>query len=203
MVEEGMFGEINFEQREALKKILSHANDQLAIINNILYATSLEAGKVQVESHSLNLGEFLDQFRSDCIAPQGKELILNWDYSPSLPTVTVDGGKLKLILANLIDNAVKFTEKGRVTVSARHILEANALVFNVSDTGIGIPNEMLSTIFEKFYQVDSSETRPYGGVGLGLYIVKNFTELLGGKVEAESAPGKGSSFTVTIPCERG
>jgi signal transduction histidine kinase len=113
--------------------------------------------------------------------------------------VVTDGGKLRQILQNLIDNAIKFTDKGKVTVSARYFPEAGSVEFKVADTGIGIPKEKLPTIFEKFRQVDSSETRLYGGVGLGLFIVRQYTELIGGRVEVESEVGKGSTVTVTIP----
>jgi signal transduction histidine kinase len=125
-----------------------------------------------------------------------------------LPVVKTDSEKLKHILQNLINNAIKFTERGSVTISARLTptglspqASATFVEFKVADTGGGIAEEFLPVIFEKFRQVDSSETRPYGGVGMGLYIVKKFTELLGGGVEVESEPGKGSTFTVTIPCE--
>jgi signal transduction histidine kinase len=111
-----------------------------------------------------------------------------------------DGEKLRHILENLINNAVKFTDQGNVTISARYNPKAKAVEFKVADTGIGIEKEMLPSIFEIFRQADSSETRSYGGVGIGLYIVKKFAELLGGKIDATSEPGKGSIFTVTIPC---
>ena len=125
-----------------------------------------------------------------------------------------DSGKLKQLMQNLIDNAIKFTQKGSVTISVkiRHEARGNRqqeeerltptyVEFKVADTGGGIPKEQLPLIFDKFKQVDSSETRLYGGVGMGLYIVKKFTELLGGTVEVESEVGKGSTFTVRIPCE--
>lgn len=122
-----------------------------------------------------------------------------------LPFIKTDSAKLKQILQNLIDNAIKFTEKGSVTVSARirqqeeERLTSTYVEFKVADTGIGIFKEMLPVIFDKFRQADSSETRLYGGVGMGLYIVKKFTGLLGGTVEVESEVGKGSTFTITIP----
>jgi len=115
--------------------------------------------------------------------------------------VETDSGKLKEILQNLIGNALKFTEKGTVSITARYIPEAKTLVLRVADTGAGIPKELVPIIFEKFRQVDGSNTRAHDGVGLGLYIVKKYTEMLGGEVEVKSEIGKGSTFTVTIPCE--
>jgi len=121
-----------------------------------------------------------------------------------------DKTKLQYILQNLINNAVKYTPEGSITVSAK--LESasdglgsddpNAsLALAVADTGVGIEEEFISVIFEKFSQVDSSTTRIHEGIGLGLHIVKRCTELLHGKVKVESRPGQGTIFTVTLPCE--
>ena len=101
---------------------------------------------------------------------------------------------------NLLNNALKFTHKGDVSVSAQHLRDHHRMEFKITDTGIGIAQEKLPIIFEKFRQVDSSETRNYGGVGLGLYIVKQYVDGLGGMIEVDSTVGKGSSFTVTLPC---
>jgi signal transduction histidine kinase len=111
-----------------------------------------------------------------------------------------DPDKLKHILQNLINNAIKFTDAGTVTVFAQHKPERNAIEFGVSDSGIGIRAHELAYVFERFRQADSSKTRAYGGVGLGLHIVKTFTELLGGAVSVISELGKGSTFAVLIPC---
>jgi Amt family ammonium transporter len=118
-----------------------------------------------------------------------------------LPDIENDGLKLKQVLQNIINNAIKFTEKGAITISVRYVSDAKNIEFRVADTGIGISTEEMAKIFERFYQVDSSQTRSFGGVGLGLYIVKEFTELLGGKLAVESERDKGSTFTVTIPTE--
>ena len=138
-----------------------------------------------------------------------------WDHNSDLPVVRTDTGKLRQILRNLIDNAIKFTERGQVTVSARVLNDVTPparsrsagadkpgqkwVEFKIVDTGIGIQLEALPTIFGMFRQVDSSQTRSYGGVGMGLYIVQKLTDLLGGSIAVESELGKGSTFTVTIP----
>ena len=228
MMKDGLLGEINPQQEEALGKVINRANDQLTIINNILHATVLETEKIKIESHELSLGDFITQLKSAYAAPINKELVFNWDYPADLPLIKTDSAKLKQILQNLIDNALKFTDKGSITISAkiRQQAEGNRqqeedpltprsteahdrshasrltpsfVEFKVADTGVGIPKEALPFVFEKFRQADSSETRLFGGVGMGLYIVKKFSELLGGTVEVESEAGKGSTFRVIIP----
>jgi len=229
MIRDRLLGEINPEQEKALEKVISRARDQLTMISSILQATQLEAEGIKVETGEVSLGDLLDDLRSGYAIPLGKELSLIWDYPSDLPVINTDGEKLKHILHNLINNAIKFTARGQVTVSARirqqaignsenmqeekNFLKPSAsslppqtsdawVELKVSDTGIGIAKENQSMIFERFRQVDSSETRRHGGVGIGLYTVKKFTELLGGKVEVESEVGKGSTFTVTIPLDR-
>jgi signal transduction histidine kinase/CheY-like chemotaxis protein len=223
MVKEGLQGEINSEQERSLEKVSMRTRELLTMINGILQVTSMKAPAIKAENREFDLGNFLDELRSGYEFPSDKEVRLHWDYA-QLPVIESDPEKLRHILQNLINNALKFTSKGKVTVSARvqegdgrepkgnredgaeslsshaSCLTPHALVeFVVADTGIGISEEMLPVIFEKFRQVDSSETRSYGGVGLGLYIVKQFTEQLGGKIEVDSVPGSGSKFIVTIP----
>ena len=217
MIRDRLLGEINPEQEKALEKVISRARDQLTMISSILQATQLEAEGIKVERGEISLGDLLDDLRSSYAIPLDKEISLIWDYPSDLPVIHTDGEKLKHILHNLINNAIKFTAGGQVTVSAR-VTESSRqnaessvqqgkdlptsgrwVEFKVADTGIGIAKEFFPVIFERFHQVDSSETRNYGGVGIGLYIVRKFTELLGGKIDVESEVGKGSTFTVTIP----
>lgn len=201
MVRDGMFGEINAEQGKALEKVISRAKDQLAMISSILEATRIEVEGVKKEEQEFSLREFLDDLKSGYEIPLDKQIAVEWEYPSDLPVVKTDQRKLGHILQNLVNNAIKFTESGSVRMSAWYYPLAKAVEFKVADTGIGIPKESQALIFEIFHQVDSSETRAYGGVGLGLYIVKKFTELLGGKVRVESDPGKGSIFSVTLPVE--
>ena len=200
MIRDGILGQINPEQERALDKVFGRSKDLLTMISEIMQATSIEAGAVKIEMKELPLGEFLDDLRSGYEIPTNNGLSFNWDYPPDLGTITIDGDKLKHILQNLINNALKFTDQGHVTISARYSPGTKAAEFKVADTGIGIQEELLPSIFEMFRQLDSSETRTHGGVGIGLYIVKKYTEMLGGKIQVESKVGKGSSFTVTIPC---
>ncbi len=200
LILDGALGETNTEQETFLAKIMSRANDLFNMINSILVATKVEAGAISVENEEIHLGDFLDQLKSAYDFPLAKELAITWDYSPDLPVVITDGEKLRHILANLISNAIKFTPEGSVVISARQRQGSGLAEFKVADTGIGIPKESLPSIFEKFRQVESSQPYVPGSVGLGLYIVKSFTELLGGKIDVESEPGKGTIFTVRIPC---
>jgi signal transduction histidine kinase/DNA-binding NarL/FixJ family response regulator len=200
MVKEGLQGPVNSDQEKSLEKVSNRTRELLTMINGILQVTSMKAPpKSEADSYAFGLKEFLDDLRSVYEFPSNNEVVIHWDYAVDLPTIETDPERLKHILQNLINNAIKFTKKGRVSVSARHLAPSQKIEFKVTDTGIGIPEAMLPVIFEKFRQVDSSETRAYGGVGLGLYIVKQFTEGLGGTIEVDSAVGKGSTFTVTIP----
>ncbi|HTM10009.1 MAG TPA: ATP-binding protein [Verrucomicrobiae bacterium] len=198
MVRDGMQGPVNDEQERCLKKVVSRARELLTMINGILQVTSMEAPRSRGESYPVNLSEFFEELRSAYVFPSNQEVTLHWRYD-ELPMFETDPERLRHILQNLINNAVKFTPKGDVVVSARHLSERHRMEFKVSDTGIGIPQEKMPIIFEKFRQVDSSETRSYGGVGLGLYIVKQYVEGLGGMIEVDSTVGKGSTFTVTLP----
>jgi signal transduction histidine kinase len=122
---------------------------------------------------------------------------LEWDIPPALPAIPTDPGKLKIVLRNLIRNALKFTERGQVTVGAQPCVDGIELC--VSDTGIGIAPDMMPIIFEPFRQVDAADTRRYGGVGLGLYLVRRLVDVLGGTVSVDSVVGRGSTFRVRLP----
>ncbi|MBI2533498.1 MAG: GAF domain-containing protein, partial [Deltaproteobacteria bacterium] len=198
---EGLCGELSAEQNKAAQTVMSQSKDLLTLVNHILQATQIESGNPPVSKTAVNLTRFLDELKTAYDLPTKKQLTIDWDYPLDLPSVETDSGKLKEILQNLISNAIKFTEDGTISITARYRPEAKAVVFKVADTGTGIPKELVPIIFEKFRQVDGSNTRAHDGVGLGLYIVKKYTELLGGEVEVKSEIGKGSTFTVTIPCE--
>lgn len=193
-------GEINRDQDEALSKVLLQAENLANIVDVILNSASIETGAVAVQREELVLSEFLDELKQNCdsIAPNSK-VSLKWDYPAPLPVVVSDPGKLKIILQNLINNALKFTDEGEVRVSARHNPNYERMVFTVSDTGIGIAPDQLPFVFDKFWQVDAARTRTQGGIGMGLYIVKAFTELLGGSVTVSSNVGKGAAFRVELP----
>jgi len=182
MIAEGVMGDISSDQKHALDKVANHTNDLLSMINDMLYATSLEAKVMEPEIDDFDLVEFLNGLKASYSILLDKQIELNWSYPANLPRMKSDERKLKQIFQNLISNAIKFTERGTVTVSARYEPQSGEVEFIVADTGVGIPDQMRSIIFEKFRQGDGSGTRSYGGVGLGLYIVKNFVELLDGRI---------------------
>jgi signal transduction histidine kinase len=199
VLSQGVLGEIQREQLHAVKTISFQSRELLRMINEILQVGSIEAGKVKANCENVNMLDFLIELRSGYEILSKKEISLHWNIPSRLPIVRTDGEKLKHVLQNLINNAIKFTENGSVTVSAECI--SKALEFKVKDTGIGMPHDMLPSIFQMFRQLDSSNTRSYGGSGVGLYIVKKFVDLLEGKIEVESVLGEGSTFTVTLPLD--
>ncbi len=217
MMKEGLLGEITPEQEEALQKVLNQSADQLRMVNDIMETTYLESRTVAIERQLVNVSDLFRHLKSDLEATHEKNQAAPlWNYpSEPLPVVT-DSRKLRQIVQNLISNALKFTDHGKATVSVKTVSRSpNLPLFDderdeqkdsdqwleikVRDTGRGIPADKLDAIFEKFYQLDTFETRLYGGLGLGLYITKQFTELLDGKIAVESEISEGSTFTVTIP----
>lgn len=199
------------EQRDYLSTIKSSADSLLAIINDILDFSKVEAGKMQLDASWFNLdGVATDVTRLLSTQAAAKKLVLTTDCGPApLPRIFADPSRVRQVLLNLTGNAIKFTEKGAVTI--RIELEPPALSegiastayvrVSVTDTGIGIPVEKQARVFEKFVQADSSHSRRYGGTGLGLAICKSLVELMGGTIGFESRPGHGSTFWFTLVCE--
>ena len=200
LVQEGVMGEVNAEQKKALDKVGHHADELLFMVNSIMNATKIEAGALSADRESFLLSSFLDELRMLYDYPFGKEITIEWDCPEDLPQLFTDRDKLKHILQNLINNALKFTEEGSITVTARYVAEIDQVELTVTDTGVGIPPADLPLIFDRFRQIDSTRTRSHGGVGLGLHIVKTFTDLLNGQILVTSKPGRGSSFSITLPC---
>jgi signal transduction histidine kinase len=189
-------------QSQYIKTIRNSGAALLAIINDILDFSKIEAEKLELENSSFCLKE-LGQSLNDIFIAQltQKHLEFEFNISPDLPEfVKGDSLRLKQILLNLVGNSLKFTQEGGVYISVKIIQPQPDLrvEFNVSDTGIGIPTHKQRELFQAFTQVDSSTTRKYGGTGLGLQISQRLVELMNGKIQVESQPGKGSSFKFTI-----
>ncbi|MEO5359443.1 MAG: PAS domain S-box protein [Nitrospirota bacterium] len=190
------------EEQAKYIRTFRHAGDGLlAIINDILDLSKVEAGLFELESICFDLNELLDKigevmsFRAH---QKGLELVLS--HMPETIGLVGDPMRLRQIIVNLIGNAIKFTEKGEIAMKTE-LLNSTAseieLKFSVRDTGIGIPKDKLDAVFERFTQVDSSTTRKYGGTGLGLTISKRFIEMMGGQIRVQSEYGKGSVFSFT------
>jgi signal transduction histidine kinase/HAMP domain-containing protein len=204
LMEGGFCGEANPEQAKVIEKIVVNSRALLSMIDQLLEATKIEAGAVKPDFQQVSLSDFVDELRSVYTVPNHKNIELVWDYPADLPVVTTDPDKLRHVLTNLLGNAVKYTESGTVSVSAVNRPAEGTVEFQVADTGIGIPREELPHIFDMFSQVHGARARARsGGVGLGLHIVKKFTELLGGDISVASVQGSGSTFTLKIPSRSG
>lgn len=192
------------EQRDCLDVVKSSADGLLIIINDILDFSKIEAGKLAVESIAFDLHALVNEImRSLRVKSQEKPLELISELAPSVPRRLIgDPGRLRQILVNLLNNALKFTEGGEVALSvdARPIAEDRVEIhFAVRDTGIGISAENQARIFDAFSQEDGSITRRFGGTGLGLTISNRLAALMGGRIWVESTLGEGSTFHVTLP----
>ena len=198
--------QLDAEQREFAETISSSAHALLAIINDILDYSKIEAGKLAIESAELSVSELLDGVMRLLSSRAGaKNLLLSTELAGDVPArVRGDAGRLRQVLLNLVGNAIKFTRRGSVAVrvsvdEAR--AEAFVLRFTVSDTGIGIAPAIRQRLFQPFVQADGSVTRKYGGTGLGLAISKSLAELMGGAIGCESSEGQGSTFWFTARCD--
>ncbi len=194
--------DLNIEQRESLEIIQNSAENLLAIINDILDFSKIEAGKMDFEDHPFDLGAALeDTVGLLAFKSEQKNLELIYDIAADIPLMLRgDEGRLRQVIVNLLNNAVKFTKEGEILLEVRLLEEVEenvTLEFAVTDTGIGIPKERLDRLFRSFSQVDASITRRYGGTGLGLAISKKIVELMGGKIGVESTEGVGSKFWFT------
>ena len=185
-------------QYENLEKILVSAERLLALINDILDLSKVEAGRMEVHLVSFALEPLVDAcLRTIEPMVKSEKLRLVKELEVGMPVLFTDQDKLKQILMNLLSNAIKFTEAGTITVTAR--CRDGEVAISVADTGIGIPTDKLELIFEEFRQVDSSPTQQHRGTGLGLSISRHLARLLGGDITARSTVEVGSTFTVTIP----
>jgi len=194
---DGDMGEISREQHEALERVRQHALQLLELIQETLDVNRLEAGLLPVDLETFPVAEFLEDVRQSIPADWEKPAVrLDWRVDTAPIVIRSDRGKLKKVLRNLVHNALKFTDAGTVSVTVS--VENGWVDFAVSDTGIGISPDAVPVIFDMFRQVDRSNTRRYGGVGLGLYIVKQLVRGLGGDISVTSQPGAGSTFRVRL-----
>jgi signal transduction histidine kinase len=214
--------DLTAEQRDCAETIRSSGDALLVIVNDILDFSKIESGKLILETLDLDLPLFIDRMLVlFAERARRKGLRLSSRISDRVPSLLRgDPGRLQQVLSNLIGNAIKFTERGEVSVQvdlasdnqeSPHITGSTTprpsdtrmarLRFSVTDTGIGIPSSAFQKLFQPFVQADGSTTRKYGGTGLGLAICKQLVELMGGHIGAESEQGKGSIFRFTVPLE--
>ena len=195
------------EQRDQLMDIKYSGDSLLEIINEILDFAKIEAGKVDLDQTVFKLGDVIERVMATVsVKAHDKKLALGSHIDPDVPGMLIgDPGRIRQVLLNLIDNAVKFTNQGEVRLTIGKKNETDRLVslaFSVSDTGMGIPEDKIPAIFEKFSQLDNSSTRQHSGIGLGLAIVRSLIQLMGGTIEVESTIGKGSRFFFEIFLEK-
>jgi PAS domain S-box-containing protein len=198
MLEDDAFGTLSTEQREIVQRITDRARDQFELIAAVLDLSAMDAGRMTVQAAPVVLEELFAALEGEGrSAWRASGLALAWDVPADLPPLISDSAKIKIVVRNLVGNAVKFTAHGGVSVSARPL--GDGIEIAVADTGIGIPAEQCDAIFAPFFQIDGSETRRYEGSGLGLHIVKRLLDLLGGTVRVESEVGRGTTFRVWLP----
>ena len=188
----------DLDHDECIARLQAAGRDLLDLIESTLEVGKIEAGRDGARFEPVALPALWATLQAGCgRLPRHTGVALEWDAASPPVSLMTDPRKLTVIMRNLVGNALKFTEYGAVRIDAQ--ITGDALAIRVSDTGIGIPAAEQENIFELFRQGDGSDTRRFGGSGLGLYIVRRFVSQLAGRVTVTSAPGKGSVFTVTLP----
>ena len=205
---DSVYGPITDEQEDAVGFIRENAQDLLSLVNNLLDLSRIESGRADLILQSFDLRDLVSEVIGQ-LKPiaDGKHNTLTSVVLIDHPVIRSDRGKLKQILVNLVDNALKFTDHGKVTIAIAADPNTKSgengsvprVSISVQDTGVGIPTDKLGRIFEKFYQVDSSAHRSHEGTGLGLYITKQLLDLLAGRVDVQSTPGKGTTVAISVP----
>jgi PAS domain S-box-containing protein len=197
----GLAGELNKEQREYELIVLKNIRQLQAMIDDLLEVTRLGAGKLTAEPECISVADVVaDTLDTMRVTAKAKGIMLSWNSPPELPQAYADPTRLEQILIILLDNAIKFTASGgNVRIQAKLQPQDPFLLLEVSDTGCGISAEITGKIFERLYQVSSATQSSRKGLGLGLYICKQLVTQQGGQIYVESQPGKGSTFSFTMP----
>jgi PAS domain S-box-containing protein len=198
---QGLAGPLNDEQHKQLEMVLGSSRHLLALINDVLDISKIEAGQLMIVHEPFDVTTSLEQLvQSLAPAARKKGLDIGADIGPEVSPMVGDRRRFEQIVMNLLGNAVKFTEQGSVTL--RCAARQGNLAVTVQDTGIGIPHAQVRELFQPFHQLDTGITRKHEGTGLGLSICKKLVDMMGGSIAVESAPGVGSTFTVTLPLPR-
>ncbi|WP_280156355.1 ATP-binding protein [Piscinibacter sp. XHJ-5] len=188
------------DELEPLDRVLRAARHLLALINDILDLSKIEAGRMDLHAESFAIAPVIQDVVNTVgtlVAKNGNTLKV--ECPPDVGSMVADPTRIRQVLLNLVSNAAKFTEKGTITLRVGRTEGGDAIVIAVADTGIGMTAEQKARLFEEFVQADASTTRKYGGTGLGLAISRRFCQMMGGNITVESAPGQGSTFTVRLP----
>lgn len=202
LLREGGLGELSNEQHDALVRIGRNAQQLAGLIENTLTASRENTEQLPGGTREVRPCDITIDIQDEMSALyEDEDLEILWDIPENLPRLYTEPDKLKIILRNLVSNAVKFTDEGTVEISAERF--GGGLAITVADTGVGIPADQLETIFEEFRQAMPEDGKARGGVGLGLYIVRRMTEKLEGTISVVSEPGEGSAFTVWLPLRVG
>src|SRR5688572_17279337 len=187
-----------------LGKINSNARHLLSLINDVLDLSKIEAGKMDVHLETFDVARLIEELGGTVealVAKNGNRLVL--ECPADVGSMHSDQVKVRQCLINLVSNAAKFTENGtvRLEVERRGQADSAAILFRVVDTGIGMTQEEIAKLFQRFTQADASTTRRFGGTGLGLSITRAFSSMLGGEIAVESAPGEGTVFALRLPAD--
>ncbi len=200
LIHEGIYGPTTGEQREALAGVEESSRNLLTLINQILDLSKVESGKVEIYVTEVAMHDIAQHVAAEAqVFLRDKKLAISVVAKTRI-VIKTDAAKVQQIVTNLVSNAVKFTDRGSVTIEVAPTRDGGCTI-SVKDTGIGIDRKDLQLIFEEFRQVDGSSTRKYQGTGLGLAIARRFAHLLGGTITVESSVGVGSTFTLTLPPE--
>lgn len=198
LMQRGVVGALNGQQAHFMDVIYRNADRLSLLINDLLDVSRIEAGKIKLDLQELHLADLVMQVHEAMLVPaQNKGLALELDICPDLPLVKADHDRIIQVLTNLVGNAIAYTEQGSVTIRLCPV--SDAVHVSVTDTGIGISNDEMKRIFERFYRSDHRVVQANSGTGLGLSIVQDFIEMHGGRIWVESKPGVGSSFTFILP----
>ena len=195
-------GQVSDPQRKSLTRIDSNSRHLLALINDILDITRIEAGRMPLNASAFGVGELFDEVQAE-LEPiiKRSNLTVSTKMRGNVPRLRTDRQKVKQIVLNLLSNALKFTPAGSVTLTASYDRRVKQVEISVKDTGIGIPLEDQAKVFEDFRQLDSSPARGYGGTGLGLSICRRLALILGGTIDLKSTTDKGSTFSLRLPAK--
>jgi signal transduction histidine kinase len=198
LIVDHIYGEVPEKIREVMERIEKSGRHLLGLINDVLDLSKMEAGQLTLALEEYSLAEVVQTVYSavESLAAE-KQLALTLSMAPDLPVGRGDERRISQVLLNLVGNAIKFTEAGEVGMKA--IASDGQFVVSVSDTGPGISEADRETIFEEFQQLDDSSTKAKGGTGLGLSIARRIVELHGGRIWVESSPGRGATFSFSLP----